>query len=107
MVDIVTFIMVLFVGLLLGGFFFGGLLWTVERGLSAKNPAFWFFGSWLVRIAVVLGGFYLVSTGRWERLIVCVVGFFIARIILIRFTRLTAWVSRSKQGHKNEAGNAS
>lgn len=104
--DIVMYVGILLVGLSLGGFFFGGLLWTIKRGLTARNPAFWFFGSWLVRIAVVLGAFYLVSAGRWERLVVCVVGFFIARIILIRFTRLTARASRSKPAPKQEAGNA-
>ena len=29
-------------GLLLGGFFFGGLWWTVRKGVSAKRPALLF-----------------------------------------------------------------
>lgn len=106
MIDILTLVAVLLVGLSLGAFFFGGLLWTIERGLSTRHPAFWFLGSYLIRYAVVLGAFYLVSSGRWERLVVCVVGFFIARIILIRFTRLAARPSRSKQDCKEEAGDA-
>jgi F1F0 ATPase subunit 2 len=87
MIDIVTMITVLFAGLLLGAFFFGGLLWTVKRGLSSKHPGFWFLGSWLVRIIVILGSFYLVSAGGWERMLVCASGFFIARFIVIRLTR--------------------
>lgn len=88
--DLVTFAAIFLIGLSLGGFFFGGLLWTIKRGLSATNPVFWFLGSWLVRIAVVLGVFYMVSAGRWERLVLCVMGFFLARIVLIRFTRQEA-----------------
>ena len=103
MIDIATMIAVLLAGLLLGTFFFGGLLWTVGRGLSAKHPAFWFLGSWVVRIAVILGAFYLVSAGRWERLLTCTSGFFIARVLLIRLSRVPAKPSSSKQG----AGGAS
>jgi F1F0 ATPase subunit 2 len=96
MIDIVKMTAVLFAGLLLGGFFFGGLLWTIERGLSAKHPAFWFLGSWLVRTAVIMTSFYLISAGRWERMLLCAAGFFIARFIVIRFNRTA-----------EEAGNAS
>lgn len=85
MIDVITMVAVFLAGLLLGGFFFGCLLWTVERGLSAEHPVFWFIGSYLVRIAVILGGFYLVSAGRWDRMTLCAAGFFMARILLIRF----------------------
>ena len=103
MIDIVTMIAVLLAGLLLGCFFFGGLLWTVGRGLSAKYPALWFLGSFLIRIAVVLTAFYFLSNGRWEQLIVCAAGFFIARIIIIRFARIAVTTSCSRK----EAGDAS
>ena len=39
-------------GLLLGAFFFGGLWWTVRRGVSSPRPALWFFGSMLLRMSV-------------------------------------------------------
>jgi F1F0 ATPase subunit 2 len=29
-------------GLLLGAIFFGGLWWTVRKGVSSKRPALWF-----------------------------------------------------------------
>lgn len=89
MIDIGTMTALLLVGFLLGGFFFGGLLLTVKRGLTAKSPAIWFMGSWVVRIAVVMGAFYLVSAGQWERILVCFVGFFIARFVVILVTRTT------------------
>jgi len=103
MVDLFTLAAVLLVGLLLGGFFFGGLHWTVGRGLSSERPALWFLGSWLVRMTVVLGGFYLVSDGRWERFLACTAGFFIARVLTIRLTRPAVKPGISKP----EAGDAS
>ena len=55
-------------GILLGAFFFGGLWWTVRKGLWSTQPALWFFGSLLVRMSITLTGFYFVSGGHWERL---------------------------------------
>ena len=68
-------------GLSLGAFFFGGLWWTVRRGLSSRRPALWFLGSLLVRASIALAGFYVVSGGYWERLLACLLGFVIARQI--------------------------
>jgi len=87
MIDIVTMVTVFFAGLLLGGFFFGGLLWTVNRGISSKHPAILFLGSSLIRTAAVLFSFWLLSAGRWERMLICLAGFFIARVVLLFFTR--------------------
>jgi F1F0 ATPase subunit 2 len=74
-------------GVLLGAFFFGGLWWTVRRGLSSKRPAFWFLGSLLLRTSIILAGFYVVSGGHWDRLLACLLGFVIARLIVKRLTR--------------------
>ena len=74
-------------GLLLGAIFFGGLWWTVRKGASSEQPAFWFLGSLLLRMSIALAGFYLVSGGHWERLLVCLVGFVIARLVVMRLTR--------------------
>jgi F1F0 ATPase subunit 2 len=71
-------------GVLLGVMFFGGLWWTVRKGFSARQPALWFLGSLLLRISISLAGFYHVSGGHWERLLVCLVGFFLARLIVTR-----------------------
>jgi len=74
-------------GVLLGAFFFGGLWWTVRRGLSSKRPAFLFLGSLLLRTSIILAGFYVVSGGHWDRLLACLLGFVIARLIVTRLTR--------------------
>ena len=56
-------------GVLLGAIFFGGLWWTVRKGVSSKQPALWFFGSLLLRMSIALAGFYFVGRGHWERLL--------------------------------------
>ena len=73
-------------GVMLGAVFFGGLWWTVRKGALAKQPVFWFMGSLLLRMSIVLVGFYLVSGGQWERLSACLLGFICARFVIMRFT---------------------
>jgi F1F0 ATPase subunit 2 len=75
------------VGLLLGAVFFGGLWWTVVRGVSSQRPALWFVGSKLLRLVIVLGGFYLVGRDHWERWMACLLGFVLARIVVWGLTR--------------------
>ena len=74
-------------GVLLGAIFFGGLWWTVQKGVSSKQPALWFFGSLLLRTSITLAGFYFVARGHWERLLVCLLGFIVARLIVTWLTR--------------------
>jgi F1F0 ATPase subunit 2 len=74
-------------GLLLGGVFFGGLWWTVNRGLTARQPALWFILSLVLRLGITLAGFYFVAGSDWRRLLVCLTGFVIARQIVTRATR--------------------
>jgi F1F0 ATPase subunit 2 len=77
----------LFAGVLLGAAFFGGLWWTVQRGLTSHQPALWFLGSMLVRTAIAVSGFYFVMQGDWRRLVACLAGFLLARIYVLRLTR--------------------
>ena len=88
-------------GLMLGAIFFGGLWWTVFRAVTSKQPALWFLGSNLLRTGVVLGGFYLVGGGRWERLLLCLLGFVLARLVVWWLTRSPA------QGRSAQATEAS
>jgi F1F0 ATPase subunit 2 len=71
------------VGMLLGAIFFGGLWWTVRRGLTSQRPAVWFFSSLLLRTTVTLAGIYWVGHTHWERLALCLVGFVIARLLIV------------------------
>ena len=68
-------------GVALGAVFFGGLWWTVRRGVLSPRPALWFFGSMVMRLSIILVGFYFVGRGHWERLVACLLGFILARVI--------------------------
>ena len=74
-------------GLLLGAFFFGGLWWTVIRGVSSQRPALWFFGSMLLRMSITLAGFYCVGRENWDRWLLCLLGFVLARLVVKWRTR--------------------
>jgi F1F0 ATPase subunit 2 len=67
-------------GVGIGAIFFGGLWWTVRKGLGSRRPALWLFGSLLLRVGVTLTGFYVVGHGHWQRLVACLVGFVMARL---------------------------
>jgi len=79
-----TLALALAAGLLFGGIFFGGLWWTVRKGVTSKRPALLFLGSMLLRTGVVVAGFYVVGEGHWHRLLACLLGFVIARVIVTR-----------------------
>ena len=87
MSDIPALALAFVAGSMLGVLFFGGLWWTVQKGVTSDLPAFWFLGSLLLRTGAILAGFYLVSQGHWSRLVACLLGFVIARVIVVR--RLT------------------
>jgi F1F0 ATPase subunit 2 len=76
-------------GVFLGFIFFGGLWWTIQRGVRSTHPAILFAGSLLLRTATALAGFYFVSQGNWQRLLACLFGFFVARVLITQLTRVT------------------
>jgi F1F0 ATPase subunit 2 len=85
--ETLSLVLVLVMGGVLGAIFFGGLWWTVRKVVSSKWPALWLLGSMLLRTGIALAGFYFVAGGHWERLLVCLLGFVIARLIVTRLTR--------------------
>jgi F1F0 ATPase subunit 2 len=87
MSEISALILALLAGLLLGAIFFGGLWWTIQIGVSSKQPALWFLGSLVLRTMIAVAGFYFVSRGDWRRLLGCLFGFVLARIFVMWFTR--------------------
>jgi len=101
--ETLTLVLALGAGGALGAMFFGGLWWTVQKGVSSKRPALWFFGSLLLRMSLALAGFYLVSVGHWKRLLACLLGFVIARFIV---TRLTAPPVEHHNSPAKKAGHA-
>lgn len=94
-------VLALVMGLLLGALFFGGLWWTVQKGLTAKHPAVLFLASMLLRTGITLAGFYVVADHDIQRLVASLVGFVIVRLIATRVSR--SGVVKVEQG----AGHAS
>ena len=103
MPEALTFVLAWAAGIGLGAIFFGGLWWTVRRGVASRRPALWFIGSLVLRTGLTLAGFYAVSGGRWERLLLCVLGFVMAH-------RVVTWVTgpggAARARPAGEAGNA-
>ena len=100
MSDIPVLALAFLAGALLGAFFFGGLWWTVRKGVSSESPALWFLGSILFRTGVVLAGIYFVAQAHWSRLVACLLGFMIARVVVVR--RLKRLPAESQNKLKKE-----
>jgi F1F0 ATPase subunit 2 len=93
-------VLALLAGVFLGATFFGGLWWTIRRGVSSHVPALWFLGSVLLRTLIVVTGFYFSARGDWHRLLACLLGFLLARILATRLTRAAS----EKRGQIVKAG---
>jgi F1F0 ATPase subunit 2 len=85
-------------GMLLGTLFFGGLWWTVKKGVLSRRPALWFVGSLLLRTGIVVLGFYFILGDDWKRLLAGLLGFIAARLVVTRLTRVTEKQSQWVQG---------
>lgn len=91
-------------GALLGFLFFGGLLFTVKNGLSTRFPGGWFLLSMVLRMAVVLAGFYVLGQGEFLRFVAALAGFILVRILLTnRLPGLRATVL-SKESRHDQSG---
>ncbi len=82
--QVVHLILAFTAGLAVGLFYFGGLWLTVQRLSQARHPGVLAAASMLVRTGLTLLAFYLIMAGRWERLLACLVGFFLMRLVLVR-----------------------
>lgn len=80
-------------GLFLGTFFFGGLWFTVRKGVASKNPALLFLGSFVLRMSVTLAGFYFAGGGNLVRFATCLAGFLVARLVVTQLTKKTINIS--------------
>lgn len=72
------------VGMVLGAFFSLNLWSSVQKMTDDETPWYILYGSFMLRISVVLLGFYLVMDGRWEHMIAALGGFVLMREILVR-----------------------
>lgn len=87
MSEVVSSILACAAGMVLGLFFFGGLWLTVRKLPATHRPAMLTLGSLLGRMAVTITGFYLVTAQRWERLLACLAGFVLMRLVMVAWLR--------------------
>lgn len=83
--SIFSMLIALIAGIILGVFYFGSLWITVRQLPTTAYPARLFIGSFIGRIVVTMFGFYLIMDGQWQRILIGLGGFILARIILINF----------------------
>lgn len=77
-------IIVFVAGVALGGFYFGSLWWVVQQAAIARRPEFLLLASFVVRTVITLTGLFVVMGGRWERIMACMIGFLLARTVLVQ-----------------------
>jgi F1F0 ATPase subunit 2 len=85
--EIAALTLIFFTGVAIGAAFFGGLWWTVLKGVRTSRPALLFLASFLLRMTSVLIAFYLVGTAHSDRLAGCLLGFVLGRVLVTRLTR--------------------
>lgn len=73
-------------GIVLGTVFFGGLWLTVKHGLRKKKSVLIFTASFIIRMTIILLGFYYVGANSWQKMLVCLLGFLMARFVITRIT---------------------
>ena len=85
MITIVILSLAFAAGLVLGAFYFIALWRTVKRLPDTPRPVRLMLGSFALRMAVALPGFYFVMGGQWERLAMALTGFILIRMILTHY----------------------
>jgi F1F0 ATPase subunit 2 len=71
-------------GMALGAFFTLNLWSVVQKMTDEQTPWYVMYGNFVLRMSVVVLGFYLVMGGRWERMITTLLGFVLMRELLVR-----------------------
>jgi len=72
------------VGLVLGLWFFGGLLWTVRRVPAAQRPVLLMLISFVLRTAGVAAGLVWLMGRHWGLPVAALVGFLAIRFWMVR-----------------------
>jgi F1F0 ATPase subunit 2 len=84
MITVVILCLAFTAGLVLGAFYFIALWRTVKSLPETPHPVRLMLGSFALRMAVALAGFYFIMGGHWERLALALMGFIFMKVILTR-----------------------
>lgn len=85
--NFVTLTLPAFIGALLGAAYLAALWINVQQVTRARRPGAVLAIGAALRITFLLGAFYLVTGGDWQRLVACLFGFLLARLIVTRRLR--------------------
>ena len=85
--EIVYMILVFTAGGAFGALFFGGLWLTIKKMKTTKIPALIFLSSFVFRIGVVLLGFYFIASNNWQKMLIFLLGFILARFAIMHLTK--------------------
>ena len=77
-------LLALIYGFAIGIFYFSSLWITVKQLPTTQQPILLIVGSLLGRLTIATLGFYIIMNGSWQRLLIALFGFVLARSILIR-----------------------
>jgi len=80
--DIVLLMLSLAGGMALGAFYFMSLWRNVKNVTGGAGMSLRFVLEYFIRTAVVLAGFYIIMSGRWERMAIALFGFIVMREII-------------------------
>lgn len=89
MIDLMSGLLAVLGGAALGLFYYAGLWFTLRRLPEQAHPALWVFGSFTLRLAVSMTGFYFIlgPDHNLPRLGVALLAFIATRVLLTRRLR--------------------
>jgi F1F0 ATPase subunit 2 len=82
-------------GLALGLVYFGGLWLTVRQLAAGRWPVPAAFASLALRTAAAIAGFWYVMDGSWQRLLACLAGFMLVRLVMVSRMRAADRAART------------
>lgn len=78
------------IGIILGIIFFGGLYLTVLKMKKVRNPKMLMVVSFILRMAVLLGGLFYVSRNGYKGILFALFGIILLRFIMIYYYKQPA-----------------
>jgi F1F0 ATPase subunit 2 len=87
-------------GILIGILYFGGLYLTVNHMNRTRHPALLMMGSFILRMAVLLFGFYLLRNGGVYQMFIALFAVILVKFVMVARVRRTI----GKPGHEDHGG---
>lgn len=71
------------IGLLMGILYFGGLYFSTQKFNSAKSPALFMILSFVLRMGILIVGFYYLSKSGYKNILIGLLGVMLVRFIMV------------------------